>query len=153
MKRTRLVGGHDFFAAPRLSPDGSQLAWLSWDHPNMPWDGTELWVAPIDRDANLGRRASWPDPGVSRSPSLGGARTARLHYISDRTGWWNLYADDGGAGRALAPRAAEFSEPDWGLGQSSFVFLADGTIVAIWHSAGRDHLGYLRPSTRPITSW
>ena len=131
-----LVGGHDFFAAPRLSPDGSQLAWLSWDHPNMPWDGTELWVAPIDRDANLGPARL---VAGSRSESISQPRWSpdgRLHYISDRTGWWNLYVDDGGAGRALAPRAAEFAEPDWTLGQSSFVFLDDGTIVVVWHSAG-----------------
>jgi dipeptidyl aminopeptidase/acylaminoacyl peptidase len=141
----RLVGGHDFFAAPRLSPDGSQMAWLSWDHPNMPWDGTQLWVAPIDRDVNLGPARL---VAGSRSESISQPRWSpdgRLHYISDRTGWWNLYADDGGAGRALVPRPAEFAEPDWGLGQSSFVFLADGGVVVTWHAVGRTHLGYVRP--------
>ena len=137
-----LVGGHDFFAAPRLSPDGSQLAWLSWDHPNMPWDGTELYVASLDRDLGLGPARL---VAGSQRESISQPRWAadgRLHYVSDRTGWGNLYRDDGEFGRALAPRAAEFAEPDWTLGQSSYVFL-DGTIVASWHSAGRDHLGYL----------
>ncbi len=141
----RLVGGHDFFAAPRLSPDGSQMAWLSWDHPSMPWDGTELWVAPINRDANLGPARLVAGSGSESISQPRWSPDGRLHYISDRTGWWNLYADDGGAGRALAPRAAEFTEPDWGLGQSSFAFLADGTVVVIWHAVGRDHLGYVRP--------
>jgi dipeptidyl aminopeptidase/acylaminoacyl peptidase len=143
---TQLVGGHDFFAAPRLSPDGSQLAWLSWDHPNMPWDGTELWVAPVvSDDVALGQArlvAGGPAESVSQprwSPD------GRLHYVSDRSGWWNLYVDDGDAGRALAPREAEFAGPDWTLGQSSFTFLDDGTLVGVWHAAGRDHLGYLRP--------
>ena len=144
-----LVGGYDFFAAPRLDPDGSQLAWLSWDHPNMPWDGTELWVAPIDGAANLGPARLVAGSGSESISQPRWSPDGRLHYISDRTGWWNLYADDGGAGRALAPRAAEFAEPDWTLGQSSFVFLADGTIVVTWHSDGRDHLGYLSPEPEP----
>jgi dipeptidyl aminopeptidase/acylaminoacyl peptidase len=68
-----------------------------------------------------------------------------LHYVSDRSGWWNLYVDDGERGRALAPREAEFSGPDWTLGQSAYTFLDDGTLVAVWHAAGHDRLGYLRP--------
>ena len=75
------------------------------------------------------------------------APTAVLHYVSDRTGWWNLYVDDGGAGRALAPTEAEFAEPDWTLGQSSLVFFADGTVVVTWHADGRDHLGSLSPGS------
>ena len=124
-----LVGGHDFFAAPRLSPDGSQLAWLSWDHPNMPWDGTELWVASLDRDLGLGPARL---VAGSQSESISQPRWSpdgRLHYVSDRTGWWNLYADDGEFGRALAPRAAEFAEPDWTLGPVVVRLPRDGTIV------------------------
>jgi dipeptidyl aminopeptidase/acylaminoacyl peptidase len=138
----RLVGGHDFFAAPRLSPDGSQLAWLSWDHPNMPWDGTELWAAPVVGDAALGT-ARLVAGGVAESVSQPRwSPDGRLHYVSDRSGWWNLYVDDGDGGHALATRAAEFAGPDWTLGQSSFTFLDDGTLVAVWHEAGRDHLGW-----------
>jgi dipeptidyl aminopeptidase/acylaminoacyl peptidase len=139
-----LVGGHDFFAAPRLRPDGSQLAWLSWDHPNMPWDGTELWVATFGADLSLG-----PPRLVAggRNESISSPRWSpdgHLHFISDRSGWWNLYADDGGTGRALAPRDAEFAGPDWTLGQSPFTFLRDGTVVVTWDSEGRTHLGCLR---------
>ena len=138
----RLVGGHDFFAAPRLSPDGSQLAWLSWDHPNMPWDGSELWLAPVVGDAASGP-ARLVAGGATESVSQPRwSPDGRLHYVSDRSGWWNLYVDDGDAGRALAPRAAEFAGPDWSLGQSSFTFLDDGTLVAVWHASGRDHLGW-----------
>src|SRR3546814_4952593 len=86
-----LATGADFYASPRLSPDGRRLAWIAWDHPNMPWDGTELWVAEIADDGNLG--------GARRI--AGGARESifqpewspdgELIYVSDRTGWWNLY--------------------------------------------------------------
>ena len=146
-----LVGGHDFFAAPRPSVDGSRLAWLSWDHPNMPWDGTELWVADLvaepgcDRPAISGVRrvAGGPDESVSQ-PRWG--REGRLYWVSDRTGWWNLYVDDGGPGHPLAPRAAEFSRPDWVFGQSTYAFLTDGRLVATWSAGGIDHIGIVDPA-------
>jgi dipeptidyl aminopeptidase/acylaminoacyl peptidase len=121
----------------------------------MPWDGTELWVAElaaelaaglVGRPAVTGARrvAGGPEESVSQprwSPD------GRLHWVSDRTGWWNLYADDGDEGRALAPRAAEFSGPDWVFGQSSYAFLADGRLAVTWTDAGVQHLGVLDPGT------
>ena len=86
-----IAGGHDFYAAPRLSPDGRRLAWLSWDHPRMPWDGTELWVADVTAAGELAAErlvAGGPDESVVQpawSPD------GRLHFVSDRSGWWNLY--------------------------------------------------------------
>ena len=138
-----LVDGRDFFAAPRISPDGEQLAWLGWDFPNMPWDGTELYVAPLNADMTLGSRrlvAGGPTESVSQprwSPD------GRLHFLSDRTGWWNLYADDGRAGRPLWQKTAEFGGPDWALGQATYTFLTDGTLVTRWEEAGRSHLAVL----------
>ncbi len=108
--------GHDFFSAPRFGPDGSRLAWLSWDHPRMPWDGTELWV-----DGE--RVAGGPAESVSQprwSPD------GVLHWVSDASGWWNLYAD----ARPLAPVEAEFTRPDWVFGQSTYAFLLDGRLIA-----------------------
>ena len=110
-----LAEGHDFFAAPRWSPDG-RLAWLAWDHPNMPWDGTELFV-----DGQVvagGREESITQPRWSRD--------GVLHWVSDRTGWWNLYAD----GAPLAPMDAEFGGPDWVFGAHTYDWLADGRLVA-----------------------
>lgn len=138
----QLLGGHDFFAAPRPSPDGRRLAWLTWDHPNMPWDGTELWVADIGTDVALSsprRVAGGPQESVSQprwSPD------GVLHWVSDATGWWNLYAEGVGA---LAPMEAEFSGPDWVFGQSTYTFLADGTLVAAWSQEGVDRLGVVVP--------
>ncbi len=151
----RLVSGHDFFSAPRLAPDGSRLAWISWDHPHMPWDDTQLWVADIDGDAQLAEpRLVAGDGGESISQprwSPGGV----LHYLSDRTGWWNLY-DESGA--ALCPLDAEFGRPDWVFGAATYTFLPGNRVVAIWSDHGRDHLGYVtggraQPQELPFSSY
>jgi len=125
-----IATGHDFFAAPRYSPSG-RLAWLAWDHPRMPWDGTELWLAGDDRPVTGGAGESvsqprWSPEGV-------------LHWISDRSGWWNLYRD----GRPLDPAEAEFGGPDWVFGQSTYAFLPDGGLVATRASRGTARLGVL----------
>ncbi len=86
-----LVSGADFYSTPSVSPDGTSLAWLQWNHPNMPWDGTELWVAAIAADGSLGSRmkvAGGPDESIFQ-PSW--SPDGRLYFVSDRTGWWNLY--------------------------------------------------------------
>ncbi|MGH9222830.1 MAG: S9 family peptidase [Acidimicrobiales bacterium] len=131
-----LASGHDFYAAPRWSPDGACLAWLSWDHPNMPWDGTDLWLAAAD-GSDPTHVAGGPDESVSQprwSPD------GVLHWISDRTGWWNLYRADG---RPVAPMDADCARPDWVFGQSSYVFLPDGRIVVTWFEDGLSRLGVM----------
>ena len=130
----RLAEGHDFYAAPRWSPDGTELAWLSWDHPNMPWDGTDLWLAAADGSAAR-HVAGGPDESVSQprwSPS------GVLHWVSDRTGWWNVYAD--GDPDPVDRRAADDARPDWVFGQSSYTFLPDGRLVATWFEDGLSRL-------------
>ncbi|MDQ4133993.1 MAG: prolyl oligopeptidase family serine peptidase [Actinomycetota bacterium] len=146
-----IAEGHDFFAAPRPSPDGRQLAWLAWDHPNMPWDGTQLWVA--DLVAGGGEPVRLRDARViagGKEDSISQPRWSpdgRLHWVSDRSGWWNLYVDDGARGRPLAPRPAEFSRPDWVFGQSTYAFLPDGRIVAVWSQDGIDAIAVLDPES------
>ena len=124
-----LVEGADFVAAPRISPDGRRLCWLSWDHPNMPWDGTDLWVAELDAAGRPGapvRVAGGSAESVSvPSWSPGGV----LHLVSDRTGWWNLYRWRGGDLEPLAPVEMEFARPAWLLGWSSYAFLSEDRIV------------------------
>ena len=89
-----LISGSDFYSSPRLSPDGSRLCWLSWNHPNMPWDGTELWVGALNGDGKVGERrlvAGGIDESICQpewSPD------GRLYFVSDRSGWWNLYRWD-----------------------------------------------------------
>lgn len=140
-----LSSGRDFYAAPRVSPDGRALAWLCWDHPQMPWDGTELWVADLSA-AGLGRArrvAGGPRESVLQpawSPD------GRLHFISDRSGWWNLYRLDAlfdpevVSATALAPRAAEFAKPPWVFGLQSYAFLADGRILCFSSRDGADEM-------------
>ena len=125
-----LVDGHDFLAAPRLSPDGKTLVWLSWDHPDMPWDGTRLWLAPIDRatDSETVRLVAGAIPEAIVQPTW--SPDGVLHFASDRGGWWNLYAVRDGSIRPVAPVEAEIGGPHWVFGQQHFAFLRDGRIVA-----------------------
>ena len=119
-----LVSGHDFYSSPRVSPDGRSLAWLAWNHPNMPWDGTELWVASLDEAGTptvAELVSGGPDESVFQpewSPD------GRLHFVSDRTGWWNLYRVREGAVEPLCPMEAEFGRPQWGFGMSTYAFLS-----------------------------
>ena len=156
---TRLAGGHDFVAAPRLAPDGRRLAWLTWDHPAMPWDTTELWVAAIGADGSLGEPERVAGgPGVSvQGPSW--TPDGSLVFAGDWTGWWNLYRWTGadGASEPLAPAEAEFGDPMWVLGRSDVAFLADGTLYATCRRDGHDllvrvgHDGVLEPVFIPYT--
>lgn len=137
-----LCEGHDFFAAPRVSPDGRRLAWLSWDHPNMPWDGTVLRVADLGDDLSLGAPRVAAGGAAQWVSQPRWTRDGRLLFTSDRySGWSNLYVDDGGMGVRVTDTDAEFSGPDWVFGQATFDALADGTVVAAWSSQGLDHLG------------
>jgi dipeptidyl aminopeptidase/acylaminoacyl peptidase len=152
---TVVAAGHDFYAAPRCSPDGRRVAWISWDHPAMPWDATELWVADLDDEGRAdGARRVAGGPGESVLEPVW-SPDGRLHHISDRSGWWNLYDD---TGSALAPSEAEFSGPLWQLGRSSYVFLADGRLVATWSAPGGERLGVVdgtgvHPVELPFTSF
>ncbi|HKL29635.1 MAG TPA: S9 family peptidase, partial [Natrialbaceae archaeon] len=111
-----VASGHDFYAAPRLSPDGDRLAWLTWDHPRMPWDGTELHVADLAADGTLSNARvvlGGPDESVFqpawRSDGV-------LHAVSDRTGWWNLYRREAEDWIPYREEAAEYGNPDWQFG-------------------------------------
>jgi dipeptidyl aminopeptidase/acylaminoacyl peptidase len=138
-----LAQGHDFYASPKLSPDGGRLAWLSWDHPNMPWVGTELWEAGFAADGTLAdprRIAGGPAESIFQpewSPD------GVLHFVSDRTGWWNLYRCEAGGIRPLCPRAAEFGQAQWVFGQSTYGFLDAQRIACAFREAGRASLAVL----------
>ena len=143
---TVVVSGPDFLAAPRPSPDGTRLAWLEWDHPDMPWDATRLRVATVLEDGTIDRSdlaAGGPEESVAQ-PEW--APDGTLHLVSDRSGWWNLYRlVDGPRLEPLAPMEAEFADPAWLFDRSSYAFLPDGSIVAAARRDGHDHLIHIEP--------
>ncbi|HTZ35311.1 MAG TPA: S9 family peptidase, partial [Stellaceae bacterium] len=139
-----LVEGNDFYAAPRLSPDGSRLAWLGWAHPNMPWVGTELWLAEITTDGGLANPRRVAGGAAESVAQPRWSPQGALHFISDRSGWWNLYRlGEDGAIRALCPRAAEFCPAQWAFGQSNYAFLSDAQLVCAYGEGGRMALARL----------
>jgi dipeptidyl aminopeptidase/acylaminoacyl peptidase len=150
-----LVAGHDFFSSPRLSPDGRHLAWLAWDHPNMPWNGTTLYVAAFAADGSLGEPQAIAGGSAESifqpewSPQGDG-----IVFVSDRSGWWNLYRHDPAARttRALAPMEAEFGLPQWVFGMSTYAFVAPDRIVCAYFKDGLGSLALVDLATGSLTS-
>jgi dipeptidyl aminopeptidase/acylaminoacyl peptidase len=144
------VTGSDFYASPRISPDGRKLAWISWDHPRMPWDGTLLWVADLSADGRVSgaRQVAGGEQESVFQPEW--SPRGELHFISDRTGWWNLYCLRGGQPFPLAPMEAEFGVPQWVFGLSTYAFLGDGVIACAFITGGKQGLGLLRPGAGSV---
>jgi dipeptidyl aminopeptidase/acylaminoacyl peptidase len=168
-----LTEGNDFYASPRLSPDGSRLSWISWNHPNMPWDGTELWVAAINADGGLGEKhlvaggleesifqPEWSPDGV-------------LYFVSDKSNWWNIYRTPlnppllrGEAGTPLNPpllrgevgieplceMVAEFGLPQWVFGMSTYAVVSESKIVCTYNQQGQWYLASLDLATKELTN-
>ena len=146
-EETVLISGNDFYASPRLSPDASHLAWLTWNHPNLPWDGTELWVAEMRPDGSLGP-AQLIAGGESESifqPEWSPDGT--LYFVSDRTGWWNLYRFRQGVVEPVCEKKAEFGRPHWVFGMSTYGFGSTEGIVCSYTSKGTWRLGSLNTTT------
>ncbi len=146
-----LVSGADFYSSPCLSPDGGRLAWLAWNHPDMPWDASELWLAELDAAGTIGAphrlaggrgesifQPSWSPDGL-------------LHFSSDRSGWWNLYRwRDGQAEPLLPPTEAEFGAPQWVFGMSTYGFADAANIICTLARGGRWHLCRLDVAARRL---
>ncbi|HXP27585.1 MAG TPA: prolyl oligopeptidase family serine peptidase [Steroidobacteraceae bacterium] len=137
-----LFDGSDFVSYPRLSPDGRRLAFITWNHPNMPWDGTQLKVAELTA---AGLKAPVLVAGGAAESVLEPQWDAdgTLYFISDRSGFWNLYADGAAGARPIWPRAVEFAAPLWQFGQSNYVLLGDGRAVVCFSERGIDRLAVL----------
>ncbi len=146
-----LVSGSDFFASPRLSPDGTQLVWQSWNHPNMPWDGCELWLAPVLADGALGT-ARLVAGGLEESifqPLWSPDGT--LYFVSDRSGWWNLYRLSGEEVEAVTQLEAEFGLPQWIFGQSTYGFAGPDRIVCTYTQDGLCYLAAIDTQSLAFT--
>jgi dipeptidyl aminopeptidase/acylaminoacyl peptidase len=135
-----LVSGNDFYSNPRFSPDGTKLAWLEWSHPNLPWDGTFLFVGDVTPEYGLRNvqlvagsmdesifQPQWSPDGV-------------LHFVSDRSGWWNIYRFAGGKVEPVVVMDADFGSPQWVFGQSTYTFV-DGDIVCVYTRNATSYLG------------
>jgi dipeptidyl aminopeptidase/acylaminoacyl peptidase len=148
-----LVSGHDFFSSPRLSPDGNWLVWLAWDHPNMPWNGTTLFLGTVNNDGTVGEPqviAGGPSESIFQpewSPD-----GAQILFVSDHTNWWNLYCYELATRttRALAPMEAEFGLPQWSLGTSTYAFSGSDRIVCTYSQAGLGRLAVLDLSSQTL---
>ncbi|MBP7777233.1 MAG: S9 family peptidase [Acidobacteria bacterium] len=143
-----MVSGADFYSDPIVSPDGARLAWLQWSHPNMPWDGTSLYVAELDARGLPGApvlvaggaeesvfQPSWSPDGV-------------LYFVSDRSGWWNLYRQQGSVIEPIHAMQADFGKPQWSFGMTTYAFQSANRIVATWTENGRWRLGLLSLAPR-----
>jgi dipeptidyl aminopeptidase/acylaminoacyl peptidase len=143
-----LVEGADFYSDPIVSPDGRFLAWLEWRHPNMPWDGTELWVAMFKADGSVGARehvAGGRDESIFQ-PEW--APDGRLYFVSDRTGWWNLYRWSGVDVEPVCPMSAEFGKPHWTFSMVTYTFVDRTKIAATYTQGGRWKLGLINIETK-----
>lgn len=138
-----VASGADFYSNPILDSSETQLAWLSWSHPQMPWDGSQLWLAMLDDNKNIMQaeqvagssseslyQPSWSPEGV-------------LHVVSDKTGWWNIYAFENGVMEPVCTMPAEFGTPQWVFGTRCYDFLRNGVIVALATSKAQQQLGVI----------
>jgi dipeptidyl aminopeptidase/acylaminoacyl peptidase len=142
-----LVTGNDFYSTPQLSPDGSRLVWLTWNHPNMPWDGSELWAAQVEAEGSLSGPsliAGGKDESIFQpqwSPD------GQLYFISDRSGWWNLYRLRDGQVETVTELAAELGLPQWAFGLSCYAFASPQQIVCIYYVLGMARLAVIDTET------
>jgi dienelactone hydrolase len=148
-----LQSGRDFYAAPRLSPDGGRLAWLEWNHPLMPWIGSELWVGEIADDGSVGRKRRAAGGGDESVFQPEWSPEGALYFVSDRAQsgldgrWWNLFRMHGDALIASSaiepvwPLAAEFGRPQWNFRMSTYAFVSAQTLVCSYIEKGLQKLG------------
>ncbi|MFD4941902.1 prolyl oligopeptidase family serine peptidase [Streptomyces sp. NPDC058409] len=151
---------HRFVTGPKLSPDGRRAAWIAWDHPRMPWDGTEVMLADVADDGTFHHTRSFGGGPGESVPQIEWGADGQLLFAGDRSGWWNLYRADPHRGTvALCPREQEFAGPLWKIGLSWFRPLENGLIATV-HGRGTTTLGILDPETGelvdvagPWTEW
>jgi dipeptidyl aminopeptidase/acylaminoacyl peptidase len=146
-----LISGNDFYSSPRISPNGSRLAWLTWNHPNLPWDGCELWAGDISVDGAIANQQLVAG-GLGESifqPEW--SPDGNLYFVSDRSGWWNLYrtATDG-ASECVGEMEAEFGAPQWIFGLSTYAFESAERIICAFAERGLWRLGIIDPRSKTL---
>jgi dipeptidyl aminopeptidase/acylaminoacyl peptidase len=148
-----LASGFDFYSTPRLSPDASQLAWLAWRHPQMPWDGTELWLADVSAAGTLVQQRRVAGGSSESIYQPGWMPDGRLYFVSDRDGWWKLYrVGDSSPVPVDVPDGAEFGRPQWIFGTASWVPAGNRRMVVSYTRSGRWYLALLDVETCALTA-
>jgi dipeptidyl aminopeptidase/acylaminoacyl peptidase len=145
-----LAAGNNFYSSPAINPDGNKLAWLTWNHPNMPWDGTELWVGMIAEDGEV-KNAQLVAGGAEESifqPLW--SPDGVLYFVSDRSGWWNLYRLTANTIKPIVEMEAEFGEPQWLFGTTTYGFPSAEQLVCVYAQNGRSHLATIDTATRQL---
>jgi dipeptidyl aminopeptidase/acylaminoacyl peptidase len=146
--------GYDFYSTPRLSPDGTRLAWIAWRHPQMPWDGTELWVADLTPDGTLTNPRHIAGSATESIYQPGWSPDGVLYFVSDLDGWWKLYRARGDSIEVVVRNpaaAAEFGRPQWVFGTATWAFADPDRIIAAFTRGGRWHLATVHVHTGLLT--
>jgi dipeptidyl aminopeptidase/acylaminoacyl peptidase len=147
-----LIEGNNFYASARLNPDGTKLAYLTWNHPNMPWDGCELWVADILPDGMLSPNRRLVAGSTTESifqPEWSPDNV--LYFVSENGGWWNLYHWQNERVESIYPMEEEFGEPQWLFGMTTYDFVSPTKIICCYSQNGTWHLSWLETSTGKLT--
>lgn len=146
---SKIISGNDFYSSPVINSDETKIAWISWNHPNMPWDSSELWVADIkeNRISNPKMVAGGNNISVSEPKWH---RNGRLYYVSDHTGWWNFYYWDGDNSNTICKFSADFSTPAWIQGISNWDFIGNNILCA-YNKDGTKHLGVIDVGVGQLT--
>ncbi len=149
----RLHEGFDFCSSPRLSPDGRRLAWICWNHPNMPWDATELWLAEVSARGDLlsPRRIAGDTEGTVSITEPQWGPDGTLYCVSDASGWWNIHRVDGDQLVPVRTMEAEFGQPMWEFSISSYGVLDDGRIAAQYGNADGRRIGVIDVESGSLT--
>lgn len=148
-----VVQGNDFYSSPRLSPDGKQLAYLTWNHPNMPWDETELWVGDIMADGQLSNQRMVAGGAGESVIQPVWSPEGRLYFVSDKSNWWNLRRIHDGVTEEICPMEAEFGSPSWVFGTSNYTFIDESTILCTFTKDGLGYLARLSVEDKALTRW
>lgn len=150
---TVLVEGADFYSNPRLNHDASQLCWISWMHPNMPWDNTSLFIASITRSGELDNVeliAGGTEKEAVCQPMWSPEGT--LYFISDQNNWWNLYQLSKSGVQCVIQKEAEFAVPQWSFRECNYAFIDADTIVAVYRQAGIAYLAKIKVKESILTT-
>jgi dipeptidyl aminopeptidase/acylaminoacyl peptidase len=142
-----VASGNDFYSSPKLSPDANRVAWTTWNHPNMPWDGSELWIGELDREGHVtsSRKVAGGENESVLQPEW--SPSGELYFVSDRSDWWNLYRAGGEGDEALCPRPAEVGAPQWVFGMRFYAFAGPDEIVCLYSEPGGTKLGRIDPES------